>query len=62
MHVAKMNLGSVAFESGDCDSAVELWQEVLAYHRGRNDRGGIAIALLNLGLAAYRLGETAAAT
>jgi len=55
VNVAKMNLGSVAFDAGDYDTAVPLWEGVLAYHRGRGAEEGIAIALLNLGLAAHRL-------
>lgn len=57
VNVAKMNLGSVAFEAGEYGSAVTLWQEVLAHHRERGADEGTAIALLNLGLAAHRLGE-----
>jgi len=57
VNVAKMNLGSVAFDAGDYATAVPLWQEVLAYHRGRGAEEGSAIALLNLGLAAYWLDQ-----
>jgi predicted ATPase/DNA-binding SARP family transcriptional activator len=57
VNVAKMNLGSVAFEAGEYPSAVASWQEVLAYHRNRGADEGVAIALLNLGLAAHRLGD-----
>jgi predicted ATPase len=57
VNVAKMNLGSVAFDSGDFATAVPLWQEVLAYHRARAADEGTAIALLNLGLAAYWLDQ-----
>jgi predicted ATPase/DNA-binding SARP family transcriptional activator len=56
--VAKMNLGSVAFDAGDHLAAVPLWIDVLDYHRARENPEGQGIALLNLGLAAYRLGET----
>ena len=57
VNVAKMNLGSVAFDSGDYATAVPLWQAVLAYNRERNAEEGTAIALLNLGLAAYWLDQ-----
>ncbi len=57
VNVAKMNLGSVAFEAGEYGAAVTLWQEVLAHHRDRGADEGTAIALLNLGLAAHRLGD-----
>jgi len=33
--VAKMNLGSVAFDAGDHSAAVPLWIDVLDYHRAR---------------------------
>ena len=56
--VAKMNLGSVAFDAGDHGAAVPLWIDVLDYHRARGTAEGQGIALLNLGLAAYRLGRT----
>ncbi len=55
--VAKMNLGSVAFDAGDHFTAVPLWIEVRDYHRARGTPEGEGIALLNLGLAAYRLGQ-----
>jgi predicted ATPase/DNA-binding SARP family transcriptional activator len=61
VHVAKMNLGSVAFEAGEYEAAVTLWQEVLGHHRQRGADEGTAIALLNLGLAAHRLGHAAEA-
>ena len=50
-----MNLGTVAFDSGDHNSGVLLWEDVLAYHRARGNDEGIGFALLNLGLAAYHL-------
>ena len=56
--VAKMNLGSVAFDAGEHEVAVPLWIDVLDYHRARGTSEGEGIALLNLGLAAYRLGHT----
>ena len=56
--VAKMNLGSVAFDAGQPEVAVPLWTDVLEYHRARGDVEGEGLALLNLGLAAHRLGET----
>ncbi|WP_411277558.1 tetratricopeptide repeat protein, partial [Gaiella sp.] len=61
VNVARMNLGSVAFDAGDYDTAVPLWQAVLAYHRGRGAEEGTAIALLNLGLAAHHMGDPGAA-
>ena len=56
--VAKMNLGSVAFESGDHAAAVPLWLDVLDHHRAAGNVEGQGIAQLNLGIAAYRLGDT----
>jgi predicted ATPase len=53
--VAKMNLGSVAFDAGDHQTAVPLWMDVLEYHRAQKSLEGEGIALVNLGLAAYRL-------
>ena len=55
--VAKMNLGSVAFDAGDHAAAVPLWTDVLEYHRASGTREGQGLALLNLGLAAFRLGR-----
>ena len=55
--VAKMNLGSVAFDSGDHAAAVPLWTDVLTYHRTSGTPEGQGLALLNLGLAAFRLGR-----
>ena len=56
--VAKMNLGSIAFEAGDHLAAAPLWLDVLDYHRSRGTPEGEGLALLNLGLVAYRLGRT----
>jgi tetratricopeptide (TPR) repeat protein len=56
--VAKMNLGSVAFDAGDHEAAVPLWEDVLAYHRAHGRDEGAGFALLNLGLAAHRLQRT----
>ena len=53
--VAKMNLGSVAFESGDHAAAVPLWLDVLDHNRAAGNVEGQGFALLNLGIAAYRL-------
>jgi non-specific serine/threonine protein kinase len=53
--VAKMNLGSVAFDSGDHDAGVRLWEDVLVYHRTHGNDEGIGFALLNLGVASHRL-------
>ena len=55
--VAKMNLGSVAFDAGDHQTAVPLWIDVLEHHRTHGSVEGEGIALLNLGLVAYRLGR-----
>jgi tetratricopeptide (TPR) repeat protein len=54
--VAKMNLGSVAFDAGDHAAAIPLWTDVLDYHRTSGTPEGQGLALLNLGLAAFRLG------
>ena len=56
--VAKLNLAAVAFDTGAHDSAIRLWEDVLAYHREHRSDEGVGFALLNLGLAAYRLGRT----
>ena len=53
--VAKMNLGTVAFDSGDHDSGVQLWEDVLVYHRTNGNDEGVGFALLNLGVASYHL-------
>ena len=58
--VAKMNLGVGRLRrrrSRSRRSACGL--DVLDYHRGRGDLEGQGLALLNLGLAAYRLGRIA---
>ena len=52
-----MNLGSVAFDAGDHLTAVVLWNDVLEHHRAHDNLEGQAIAHLNLGMAAYRLGH-----
>jgi predicted ATPase/DNA-binding SARP family transcriptional activator len=55
--VEKLNLGVVAIESADYETALTLLEDVLESHR-RNERpGGIGFALLNLGLVRYLLGE-----
>ena len=59
--VAKMNLGSVAFDAGDHADALPQWTDVLDYHRTSGDPEGQGLALLNLGLAAFRLGRIAEA-
>lgn len=56
--VAKMNLGSVAFDAGDHSGGISIWVDVLDYHRVRGTSEGMGIALLNLGLGAYRLGQS----
>ena len=53
--VAKMNLGTVAFDSGDHDAGVQLWEDVLVYHRTNGNDEGVGFALLNLGVASYHL-------
>ncbi|MBD0329757.1 MAG: tetratricopeptide repeat protein [Thermoleophilia bacterium] len=55
--VEKLNLGHVAFESGDHETATALFEEVLATHRRNGDPGGIGFALLGLGLVRQELGE-----
>ena len=57
--VAKMNLGSVAFDAGDHADAIRQWTDVLDYHRRSGDPEGQGLALLNLGLAGFRLGRIA---
>ena len=56
--VAKLNLAAVAFDTGAHDAAIRLWEDVLGYHRGHGNDEGVAFALLNLGIAAYRLDRT----
>ena len=56
--VAKLNLAAVAFDAGAHDSAIRLWEDVLVYHRQHGSDEGAAFALLNLGIAAYRLERT----
>ena len=56
--VAKLNLATVEFDTGAHESAIRLWEDVLAYHREHGNDEGAGFALLNLGLAAYRLART----
>jgi predicted ATPase/DNA-binding SARP family transcriptional activator len=55
--VETLNLGEVALNAAEYETARALFEEVLASHR-RNERpGGIGFALLNLGLVHHLLGE-----
>jgi predicted ATPase len=55
--VEKLNLGVVALDLGEYETALALFEEVLASHRHNQRPGGIGFALLNLGLVRYVLGE-----
>ena len=57
--VEKLNLGSVALDSGDPAAAVSLFEDVLDAHRRNGNPSGIGFATLNLGLAQYSLGDIA---
>ena len=59
--VEKLNLGSVALDSGDPAAAVSLFEDVLDAHRRNGNPSGIGFATLNLGLAQYSLGDIAPA-
>jgi len=52
-----LNLGVVALDSGNFAAAAPVLEDVLAYHRREGIAEGVGFALLNLGQAAYRLGE-----
>jgi tetratricopeptide (TPR) repeat protein len=54
---AVINLGEVAYEQGDYDTATAYWSEFLAFWRERESHEGIGLGLLNLGFAALRLGN-----
>jgi tetratricopeptide (TPR) repeat protein len=51
----KMNLGVTALESGDYEAAVELFEELAQTHRRNGSDEGVGFALLNCGLARYRM-------
>ena len=55
--VQKVNLGAVARESGDHEEAIALFEEVVAWHREHQNLAKMGVALLNLGLTHYELGE-----
>jgi predicted ATPase/DNA-binding SARP family transcriptional activator len=58
--VQKVNLGVIARECGDHEEAIALFDEVVAWHRQHENFAKLGVALLNLGLAHYDLGEHAA--
>jgi tetratricopeptide (TPR) repeat protein len=55
--VPRLNLGLVALDSGDHESALTLFEDVLASHRRTENVEGIGFALLNLGLVHRALGD-----
>lgn len=55
--VPRLNLGLVALDSGDHESALTLFEDVLAAHRRTENIEGIGFALLNLGLVHRELGD-----
>jgi len=56
---AKLNLGVVALDSGDAAAAVPIFEELLAENQAAGV--GVAFPLMNLGLAAFELGDDDAA-
>jgi tetratricopeptide (TPR) repeat protein len=59
--VEKMNVGVVALDSGDNETAAALFEDVLAARRRDGYEEGIGIALLNLGVARLELGDVSTA-
>lgn len=55
--VEKMNLANVALDSDDYETAATLFEDVLAARRRHEDDQGIGIALLNLGVVRFELGD-----
>jgi predicted ATPase/DNA-binding SARP family transcriptional activator len=53
----KMNLGVTALESGEYDAAIELFEELAVRHDRNGSDEGVGFALLNCGLARYRIGD-----
>jgi predicted ATPase/DNA-binding SARP family transcriptional activator len=59
--VQKLNLGVVALDTGDYETAIPLFEDVLESHRRHERPWGIGFALLSLGRARYELGDQKAA-
>jgi predicted ATPase/DNA-binding SARP family transcriptional activator len=59
--VERLNLAVVELDAGNNEEAIELFDEVLAWHRQNENPGGIGFALLNRGLAHVNLGAFQAA-
>ena len=55
--VPRLNLGLVALDAGDHESALTLFEDVLAAHRRTENVEGVGFALLNLGLVHRELGD-----
>ena len=55
--VEKLNLGAVAVDEADYPEAQAMFEDVLVIHRRNENVEGIGIALLNLGVVHYALGE-----
>ena len=55
--VQKLNLGTIALDSGDYPEAQVMFEGVLAIHRRNENVEGIGTALLNLAVVHYALGE-----
>ena len=55
--VAKMNLGSVAFDSGDHAAAIPLWTDVLNYHRTSGTPEGQGLPSSISASLPFRLGQ-----
>ena len=55
--VAKLNLATVVLDADDNEAAVPLLEDVLSHHEAHGSIEGQGFALVNLGLATFRLGR-----
>jgi predicted ATPase/DNA-binding SARP family transcriptional activator len=55
--IQKLNLGIVAMDAGESETAMALFEDVLESHRRHERPAGIGFALLNLGLLRHGLGD-----